>query len=89
MEMKSDCSHCGLHYEKEPGFFYGAMYAAYALTSGWFIIWYIIDATLLHLPTSIFLVAMVSSFLFLAPITFRWSRLFWLNFFNSYEKQKK
>ena len=28
--MLPGCSHCGLVYEKEPGYFYAAMYVGYA-----------------------------------------------------------
>lgn len=30
-DMKETCSHCGYHFEREPGYFLGAMYASYAL----------------------------------------------------------
>lgn len=33
-KMYKDCEHCGLHYEMEPGFWWGAMYIAYSLSSG-------------------------------------------------------
>jgi hypothetical protein len=29
--MKENCSHCGLRYQIEPSFFYGAMYVSYGL----------------------------------------------------------
>lgn len=32
--MHKNCSHCGLHYEMEPGFWWGSMYIAYSLSSG-------------------------------------------------------
>ena len=32
--MYEDCSHCGLNYEREPGFWWGAMYIGYAFSSG-------------------------------------------------------
>ncbi|MFO0004725.1 MAG: DUF983 domain-containing protein, partial [bacterium] len=30
-KMHNECGNCGLHYEREPGFFQGAMYVSYAL----------------------------------------------------------
>ena len=30
-KMNKECEHCGFTYEKEPGFFFGAMYVSYAL----------------------------------------------------------
>ena len=32
--MNAECSHCGLHFEVEPGFFIGAMYVSYAFSLG-------------------------------------------------------
>ena len=29
-KMHKNCPHCGLRYEREPGYFYGAMYVTYA-----------------------------------------------------------
>ena len=31
MQMNTHCSHCGVKFEPEPGFFWGAMYFSYAL----------------------------------------------------------
>ena len=33
-DMYESCPCCGLAYEKEPGFYYGAMYMSYAVTTG-------------------------------------------------------
>ena len=33
-QMEEKCSACGMRYEVEPGFFYGAMYISYAFTVG-------------------------------------------------------
>jgi len=32
LEMNTTCSHCQLQYEREPGFFYGAMYISYGFS---------------------------------------------------------
>lgn len=31
LKMNENCSHCGLKYQIEPSFFYGAMYVSYGL----------------------------------------------------------
>ena len=86
-DMHKNCSHCDLKYEKEPSFFYGAMYASYALTSGWFIVWFFIDRFFLHMETLHFAVFITTSIILLSPVSMRLSRLLWLNFFNSYQKE--
>ena len=84
--MNETCSECGLKYEREPGFFYGSMYANYALTSGLFIVLYLSDAFWFHLETWVLLTIIVVAILGLYPVTYRWGRLLWLNFFTRYDK---
>lgn len=86
--MHKTCNHCHLQYEKEPSFFYGAMYVSYALTSGWFIVWYLLYITVLSsIDTLTFALMMAGSLIVLSPLTLRWSRLIWLNFFYKFNKQ--
>lgn len=89
--MNEECSYCGLNYEREPGFFYGAMYVSYGLMSGILIIWYIADLLWLHLSALVLFLLVVASLLLFFPVAFRWARIIWLNFFVRYEKgiQKK
>lgn len=87
-QLHETCSHCQLKYQKEPSFFYGAMYVSYALTSGWFIVWYVLYLTILKdVDTLTFALTMAGSLIMLSPLTLRWSRLIWLNFFYKYNKQ--
>ena len=81
------CNSCDLKYEKEPSFFYGAMYVSYALTSGWFIVWFILYLTVLEMDTLLFAILVSVSIIALSPITLRLSRMLWLNFFYSYDKK--
>lgn len=86
--MHKHCSHCDLKYEKEPSFFYGAMYVSYALTSGWFIVWYLLFLNVLSfMDTLTFAFLVTGSIIILSPVTVRLSRLLWLNFFNTFDKK--
>ncbi len=86
--LHETCSCCNLKYEREPSFFYGAMYVSYALTSGWFIIWYLIYLFYLSNFDTLYFALLVSfSILILSPITVRLSRLIWLNFFYGFDKK--
>ena len=38
LAMEKTCSQCGKDYENEPGYFFGALYVFYALTTGGFIV---------------------------------------------------
>lgn len=85
--MHARCSHCDLLYEKETGFFYGAMYASYGLSVGWFIVWYAIQSFFLNLDTLGFAIGLVISIILMSPLSLRWSRLIWLNLFYSYDRK--
>ncbi len=85
--MNEECSYCGLNYEREPGFFYGAMYVSYGLMSGILIVWYIADLLWLHLSAIVLFLLVVASLLLFFPVAFRWARIIWLNFFVRYEKE--
>ena len=87
LDTGESCVHCELKYEKEPGFFYGAMYVSYALTSIVFIVAYLLQL-LVDLPETQFALSMVSFILLTFPLVARWSRLLWLNFFVSYDPLK-
>ena len=86
LKMNHTCNHCHLKYERETGFFYGAMYVSYALMSGILIIYFLTDLLFLHLNAITLASLVVSTMLVLFPVVFRWARIIWLNFFVRYDK---
>ena len=86
-KMHDTCSCCQLKYEMEPGFFYGAMYVSYALTSGILIVWFFVNHFLMDTTPGILLSLVIGSILLLFPILFRVSRLVWINFFVRYNAE--
>ncbi|MBL7919941.1 MAG: DUF983 domain-containing protein [Bacteroidia bacterium] len=84
--MRDSCSECALRYEREPGFFYGAMYVSYAIMSGIFIMWFLADIMWLHM-TPLFLGLLVTlNMALLFPVVYRSARIIWLNFFVRFDK---
>ncbi|MCS6904169.1 MAG: DUF983 domain-containing protein [Bacteroidia bacterium] len=83
--MYKNCSHCGLQYEVEPGFFWGAMYIAYALITALFvgaliIFFFFIDKgleVLIYFISSYLLVILL-----LVPFILRYSRTLMLYAFG-------
>ncbi len=79
-KIKLTCAHCKLFFEIEPGYFYAAMYVSYALNVGeaLFLAW------LTHLVTHnsdspwLYLGVIILGCFILAPINFRYSRVFLL-----------
>ncbi len=88
-KMYDKCTHCGHKYEIENGFWYGAMYVSYGMTVAFsvatFVLTYLIypaaDAWLYFGLIVFVLVALV-------PISFRYSRLIWMNMFTSFNPDK-
>lgn len=86
LKMKEHCSHCQLKYERENGFFYGAMYVSYALMSAILIIAFVSDLLWVHLDAIVLATSITSAMLLLFPLVYRWARIIWLNFFVRYDK---
>jgi hypothetical protein len=84
--MNKNCSVCGEDFNREVGFYYGAMYVSYALT-----VFYLIGMTFVFVwltgwfDIPGFFYFLFPSMLILFPFFYRASRLVWLNFFVNYE----
>lgn len=85
--MNDSCSECHLKYEREPGFFYGALYVSYALMSGIFIVWFLADLLWIHMEAVSLAIVVMASMLLLFPVVYRSARIVWLNFFIRFDKE--
>jgi uncharacterized protein (DUF983 family) len=81
--MNKTCPHCGLTYEREPGYFYVAMLVSYAM----FVAEMITLAVAISVLTGgsknpwLYIIVILSTGVALAPFNFRYSRvmlLYWL-----------
>jgi uncharacterized protein (DUF983 family) len=88
LKMKEKCSHCGLKYQIEPSFFYGAMYVSYGLNVAIGILTFIIvfqfDRSVLTSFISIIAILILSF-----PLVIRLSRNIYINMFVSYNPNIK
>lgn len=88
-KMPEHCSECGHKFEKEQGFWYGAMYVSYALTVAMSVATFVL--TYLFYPAAtvwVYISAIIAVIFLLAPITFRLSRMVWMNFFAKFDSSK-
>ncbi|RIV27607.1 DUF983 domain-containing protein [Fibrisoma montanum] len=87
-KMYEFCPHCGLRYEVEPGYFYGAMFVSYAISAG---VALVIGFMLFYLandPDGWLYVAVVAPVMvIIAPINFRISRVIWLHYVSGIKYQ--
>ena len=86
-DVRDECDVCHLKYEREPGFFYGAMYVSYALTVAMavaiFVVSYLLGIGLIGSFIAIFVVLVA-----LTPLIMRISRLLYINMFVHYKEKK-
>ena len=86
-KIYDSCSHCGVMYYREIGFWYGAMYLAYALGILVFLLLWALTAFLLPEWSTWGQVTLIcAGILFLSPLNYYISRLLWLNLFVHYER---
>jgi len=82
LSMHTTCSHCNLQYEREPGFFYGAMYVSYAfsvaivLVAG-FLVYFIGSDP----EANVYITVVVIASVVLYPFNFRYSRILFIHLF--------
>jgi uncharacterized protein (DUF983 family) len=77
--MHERCPECGLAFEREPGYFTGAMVVSYVLAVPTFGL-IVIALLVAGLETGLALLAGGALYLFLAPFILRYSRIIWLHF---------
>ena len=82
-KMNTKCKECGFKFEKEPGFFFGAMFISYALVVAEMIASVVLFKFLLHFSyVSVFITA-IGTILLLSTTNFRISRSIWIYMFYS------
>ncbi len=85
-QMHNHCSHCGLHYQIEPSFFYGAMYVNYGLTVAVGVGAFIIAKFIFGLTLTAAIIFIILALIFLMPINSRLARNIYINMFVSFDK---
>lgn len=77
------CNNCSFQYEKEPGFFIGAMYVSYGLgiLQGClsFLLYYFFLPTL---PPTILLAIIISPIFILMKKNYKWARIIYISIFK-------
>jgi uncharacterized protein (DUF983 family) len=89
LKMHENCSHCGLKYQIEPAFFYGAMYVSYGLNVCIGIAAFVISYVLLSSTLKVAFISIIASLIVLFPFVLRWSRNIYINMFVSYDPDFK
>lgn len=88
--IHANCPKCDLKYSREPGFYYGAMYVAYALGVALFVTFW--ASFNLFLPeVSVWWQVGIISFVSIvaAPLNYALSKIIWANLFIRFEKKEE
>ena len=85
LKMQDNCSHCGLKYQIEPSFFYGAMYVSYGVNVALGVVVFLITYLLIKLNLKESFAAIIASLLLFYPLVLRLSRNIYINMFISYD----
>lgn len=83
--MQQKCSSCGLKYQMEPSFFYGAMYVSYAVAIAFGVAAFVISNLFLGTGLVSTVIIIVSTLVVFMPVIARLSRSIWINIFVKYE----
>ena len=89
LKMNEKCSHCGLKYQMEPSFFYGAMYVSYGLNVALGIASFIVSYVILESSIEVAFISILVSNVILFPFVLRWARNIYINMFVSFDKKYK
>lgn len=85
-KMKNCCSNCNFSFNKEPGFYYGAMYISYGLTIIESITVFIVAQQLFEVQSNAKIIGIIAvTMMFLMRFNYKLSRILWLNIFKNYQ----
>lgn len=87
--LHEKCSKCDLKYEREPGFFQGAMYVSYALGVALFVtLWVSFNLFFPWMSTGAQVTVVAVASIVLTPKMYALSKIIWANLFYHYEDPK-
>lgn len=81
-KMNSHCTHCGVTFEPEPGFYFGAMFISYAFSVVLLAVVAVVLFVLFRPPEWVYLTSVIVTALLFTPFSFRYSRILFLYFFG-------
>lgn len=81
-KMNDHCTNCGVSFEPEPGFYFGAMFVSYALSVVLFAVIGIGLYIVANPADWVYITSIVVGAILFTPFSFRYSRILFLYFFG-------
>ena len=86
--VREACSECGLKYEKEPGFYFGAMYVSYALGVAAFVtLWVSFNLFFDNIPIGWQIGSIITAIVVFGPSLSALSKIIYINMFVRYDSE--
>ncbi len=82
-QINDRCENCNFKFEREPGFFFGAMFVSYGLAVAQFIATFVVCYFLLGLSVLTSFFGVIIAALLFSTINFRLSRIIWIYLFSN------
>ena len=82
-KMNSKCNNCGFLFDKESGFFFGAMFVSYALIVAEAVALFVILHVFLDLTYLITFISIVALITLIGTVNYRLARVIWIYLFYS------
>jgi hypothetical protein len=89
IQMPKECPVCGLKFEPEPGFYWGAMYIGYGLSVSFSVFNFLWMYLIWGWLTWQFILVNAILLAIAVPYTFRFSRCIYIYIIQSFEPKKK
>lgn len=89
IKMYDKCSHCGEIFNKEVGFYYGAMYVSYGLNIAIGVALFLLMVMVFNTGLLTYLFTFLGVAIATFPFVMRTSRLIYINLFVKYDSTKK
>ena len=85
--MHKSCAHCGVSFEPEPGFYFGAMFVSYALNVALLVGIWLVLYLFWNPSDKIYIMTISLGIILFLPMSFRASRVLWLYAFGGIKSQ--
>ena len=86
-KINTACEYCGESFQREPGFYIGAMYISYALSVAMVITAFVGFVIIFGFDIEYVLAGLIPAIIVLMPVLFRTARIIWLNIFVNYDPE--
>lgn len=86
-KINTSCPYCGESFQREPGFYIGAMYISYALSVAMVITAFVGFVIIFGFDIEYVLAVLIPAIIILLPVLFRTARIIWLNIFVNYDSE--